>query len=219
TALLILAGVVLILAAEWTNGLRGRDFGERLMVAFFQSVTPRTAGYNTVDIAALTSPTLFIIMLLMLIGASPGSTGGGIKTTTTAILIALVRSQAYGRPSVEIMERRVPGADVARALATATMYGLTLIVGILLVQIVQGWGRPTILAHADFQRIVFECISALGTVGLSMNYTDHLTPAGRLIITGLMFFGRLGPIAIAVTFVGRVRGGRYQYPEETVLTG
>lgn len=219
SALLVVVAAVLLLLLEWHHSLAGLPLPSRLMGALFQAVTPRTAGFNTIGIADLTSPSLLIIMLLMLIGASPGSTGGGIKTTTFAILLALVRSQVSGRASVELMERRIPAADLARALAIVAMYGLTLVVGALLLLAAQGWGRSITAGHDDFQRVLFECVSALGTVGLSMDYTPQLTPVGRLIITAMMLIGRLGPISIVLSFAGRRHGGRYEYCEESVMTG
>ena len=219
SGLLIVAGALLLLILEWHNSLAGLPLHSRLLGALFQSVTPRTAGFNTIGIADLTSPTLLIIMILMLIGASPGSTGGGIKTTTFAILLALIRSHVRGRTAVEIMERRIPTQDLARALAIVAMYGLTLVLGVLMLLSAQGWDQSVTAGHEDFQRVLFECISALGTVGLSMDYTTHLTPAGRLIITAMMLMGRLGPISIVLSFVGRQRGGRYEYCEESVMTG
>lgn len=217
---LILVGAALILAIEWGRALGTLPAGSRIQAALFQSVTARTAGFNTVEIGDLTAPVVFVIILLMIVGASPGSTGGGMKTTTLAILLALVRSHAYGRSAVELGERRIPHTDVARALATFSIYILTLLVGIFLLLVAEGWGGPAAEGQSRFMRLAFECASALGTVGLSMNSTTAgVCAASKLILIGLMIIGRLGPLAVALTLIGRVSTRQFQYPEESVTTG
>lgn len=209
---LIVVGTAGLLVLEWgARSSGGAGLGP--MDALFHSISARTAGFNTVPMASLTSPALFFIILLMLVGASPGSTGGGLKTTTTAILAAMVRSQVRGRRSAEMLGRRLPTQEVARALATAAMYATTLVVGLLALLFVQGPG------HTDFLPLAFEAVSALGTVGLSMGATGELNEAGRLVVVVLMLCGRLGPITILLTWVGRPHGGHYEYAKESVMTG
>jgi trk system potassium uptake protein TrkH len=219
TGLLLAAGTLAMLALEWKHSLAGMGAGERLWAAFFQAMTPRTAGFNTVDIGALFSSTLLVIMLMMIVGGSPGSTAGGIKTTTLAILLGLVRSQALGRARVELRERAIPEQDVARALATIALYTVTMIAGIGLLLVSESWGRPAGEGQGRFLELSFETISALSTVGLSMGATAGLSTSGKLVIVLMMLCGRLGPIAVVAALVGRARGGRYEYAEESVLTG
>ena len=217
---LVAGGALLILLFDWNQGLAGDPWPARLWAALFQSVTARTAGFNTVEIGDLSAPSVFIIIMLMFVGASLGSTGGGIKTTTFAILLSLVRSQSLGNADVELRRRRLPPGDVARALALFSMYTFTLLIGILMMLLAQGVTDSTRGGQNEFLRIFFECVSALGTVGLSMDWTTaDLTTSSRLVAIVLMICGRLGPIAIALTFVGRTAGRQFTYPEESVLTG
>lgn len=219
TALLLVLGMVAILLLEWGHSLAPHGVAVKILASFFQSMTTRTAGFNTLEIADLTAATLLVIILLMVIGASPGSTGGGIKTTTFAILLALMRSQTYGRRSVELRRRRIPAGDVARALATIAMYCLTLFVGFMALLVVEKQGGSAAMVHDQFLDILFETVSALSTVGLSMGYTSDLTPAGRLIVTVLMVCGRLGPIVVVVGLFGERPHLNYEFAEESVLTG
>ncbi len=220
TLILLVLGSVGLLALEWDGALGHLPWHGRLLAAFFQSMTARTAGFNTIEMGDLAPPALFMIILLMIIGASPGSAAGGIKTTTLAILLALVRSQAYGRSAIELRERRLPAEDVARALATFALYMLTLIVGLILLMLAQGHGMTPREDQAGFLALLFEATSALGTVGLSLDWTtSQLNSAGRVVVIALMICGRLGPIIIFLTLIGRPATRRFQYPEESVMTG
>lgn len=209
TAVLLVAGTVLFMALEHTNTLRGFSWPVKLLASFFQSVTPRTAGYNTIDIAALYPATLFCMCILMFIGASPGSTGGGIKTTTFAVLGLSVASLSGGREEVEVFGRRIPFSQVLKALA---IFLLAL-----------GWVAITVFVllmveHKDFLKLLFETISAFGTVGLSTGITPELTPAGRIVIILTMFIGRLGPLTVAFALAQR-RHALYRRPEEQIIVG
>ena len=220
TLILLAGGTAALLLLEWNGALGQLPWHGRPLAAFFQSMTARTAGFNTVEIGALTAPSLIIIILLMIVGASPGSTGGGIKVTTLAILLALVRSQAYERRGVDWGGRSIRGNDVARALAIASLYMLTLFVGLTLLLLIQGPGLTPHGQQAMFLPLLFEAASALGTVGLSLDWTTGQLHAGsKVVVMGLMLCGRLGPIVIFLSFIGRPAPRRFEYPEEPVMTG
>ena len=212
TAALLTAGTVLIYALEYRNPqtLGAMGGGNRLLVAFFQSVTTRTAGFNTVDIAALRVPTQILMIMLMFIGASPGSTGGGIKTSTFSTLIFGVRTILSGREEVDAFGRRVSNQVVQKAIAIFFIsLGLVLTSTTLL----------TIFEGAGFLPALFEATSAFGTVGLSMGITTKLALAGKTIIILTMFSGRLGPLTLAMALASRPKSNAIKYPEDKILIG
>jgi trk system potassium uptake protein TrkH len=211
TGWLIALGTLGILALEWSNTLAPLSGTGKLLGSYFTAVTPRTAGFNTLDTGALRPATQFFIIMLMFIGASPGSTGGGIKTTTFGLLTAAVWSQGKGKEDVEVLGRRIPMEQVTRALAVALLsVGLVAVVTLLL----------TLTEAADFLTLLFETVSAFGTVGLSMGITPKLTTLGRLLIIGTMYAGRLGPLTLVVAIV-RHRKPKIvvRYVEDRVLIG
>lgn len=185
----------------------------------FLSVTSRTAGYNTVDMGLLTNATLLVVILLMIIGASPGSTGGGIKTTTFAVLVALVRSRTRNRPSVELMGRSVAPETVSKAIAATAGMLVTMVVAVLLLEYTESGYSPFQTAEVGFMAHLFEVVSALGTVGLSTGITSSLSGQGQLIITACMFLGRLGPLIVGASIVGLQATPPYKLPEERIIIG
>ncbi|WP_018084891.1 TrkH family potassium uptake protein [Desulfurispora thermophila] len=195
TAGLIVCGTLLFYLFENDNTIKNYTWTGKLLASYFQSVTPRTAGYNTVDISALHSYTQMMIIILMFIGASPGSTGGGIKTTTFAVLGSSILSLARGSIDVTIFRRMVPREQVAKSLA------------ILLLAIALVLGVSTALLYTEHQDnfllTLFETVSAFGTVGLTMGLTPHLSDAGRLIIILTMFLGRVGTMTAVLAFAER----------------
>lgn len=219
TGVLLAAGTLLILGFEWSNAktLGPLPLGEKVLAAWFQAVTPRTAGFNTVDIGALAAPTLFLMIALMFIGASPGSTGGGVKTSTFGIMLAAVWSTVRGSADVVVFKRRLAPDAVARAFALSLIafFAVTLIASALLA--VEG---------RDFLRVLFETTSAFGTVGLSMGHpgsplslAGFFGAAGKLMIMAMMFMGRLGPLTLVIALAGRGTPPRLQHPEGKVLIG
>lgn len=220
SALLVLWGAFAIALLEASHTLAGRSPLEALFCALFQSVTARTAGFNTLEISHLSGPALCVMMALMFVGASPGSCGGGVKTTTFAVLLGIVVSRARGRSDTEIHGRRISPSQVSKALATfaAALCAFALIFFAL--QITEAGRLGTAAARERFLDLAFESVSALGTVGLSMGVTPELSVAGRMVIALAMFAGRLGPLTLAFSMVGERRSGaRYTYPEESVLVG
>ncbi|MDR5694774.1 MAG: TrkH family potassium uptake protein [Armatimonadota bacterium] len=182
----------------------------KLLAAFFQSVTPRTAGFSTLDIAHFREPTLLLLSVLMFIGASPGGTGGGIKTTTFAVLLAAIWTMIRGRQDVEIYNRRVPSVVIYKAL-TIALVAVALVVTMTI-----------LLATLERSKVVpalFEVTSAFGTVGLTTGITPRLTAAGKVLLIVTMFLGRVGLLTFTLAFMRRQAPMRYRYPEERVLVG
>jgi trk system potassium uptake protein TrkH len=208
---LIAAGTAILLLFEWSNTLAPLDGPGKLLGAYFTATTPRTAGFNTLDTAALRPATQFLIVLLMFIGASPGSTGGGIKTTTFGLLAAAVWSQGRGRDDVVILGRRIPVEQVNRALAVTFLSSCLVVVVTLFLCLTE---------EANFLTLLFETVSAFGTVGLSMGITPKLSSLGRLLIIGTMYAGRVGPLTLVFALAqSRKPQNGVRHVEDRVLIG
>jgi len=210
SAALVGVGAVVFYAVERGGALGGMTAGQKALACAFQSVTARTAGFNTVDISQVGSAGLLLMICLMFIGASPGSTGGGVKTTTFAILLQAMRATFRRRPQVDFFQRAVPMEVVRRAVALIVLSALLVLATMVVLMSVEG--QP-------FRVVAFETVSAFGTVGLSAGATPLLTDPGRLIITALMFVGRLGPLTLALSLLGELRPARFQYAEERIMVG
>jgi len=218
SVVLWLSGALIFLLLERNNTMADLSWPHKVLAAAFQSVTPRTAGYNTLDFGAMREPTLIFTVLLMLVGGAPGSCAGGLKITTVVVVIASVRARLRGDEQVSLLRRTVPTEIVSRAFYTLTL-GLLLVlvmVTILLLteeQIVGG-------RHVDrLTGMLFETTSAFGTVGLSTGVTPLLSPAGKIVIILTMFCGRLGPLAVALAVFRQRPRPRYEYPKEELATG
>lgn len=211
-AVLLISGTVLVFLLEQGNPatLGPLDSFTRVQAAFFQSATARTAGFNTIDTASLLNPTLLVVMVLMFIGASSGSTGGGIKVTTFFLLLLTVRSIVKGQENPHLFSRRVSSQIVGKAMAifSASLF-LVLTSAFLL----------TLFEEAEFLPCLFEAISAFATVGLSMGITPDLSLPGKIVVIMTMFFGRLGPLTIAMALATRGPKEQFRYPEEKLLVG
>ncbi len=209
TLLLLAVGTVWCLVAEWNHSMVGLPLVDKLANAFFQAVTPRTAGFNSLDLRLFQPATVVVFMVLMFIGASPGGTGGGIKTTTAAVLLGAIPAISRGESRVVLFRRTVPLETVYRSAAL-----VVLSLGVLLM------GTVALLAtqRIPFESAVFEVFSALGTVGLSLGATGMLDGAGKLIIIAVMFVGRIGPLALALV-LGRAQAGRVRYPDARIMVG
>jgi len=202
-------------AATWrASSPLGRLWTERLAGAWFLSTTARTAGFNTVDTARLSPPTKFLTIMLMFVGASPGSTGGGIKTVTLAVIVCGIGSVLRGRTDLPHAFRRTITRDVVlRALAVTALSAIWVAAAAM---VVSAWGlRPD--AQFTFLDVLFETTSAFATVGLSTGTTPLLTTAGRLLIILTMFVGRVGPLTLLVAMQGRAERPRWAYPTEPVV--
>ncbi len=218
TLILIISSGIMITIMEWHNTLRPLSVPDRFLAGFFHAVTARTAGFNTIPIGNFTNVTLFILMLLMFIGASPGSCGGGIKTTTFATLIILGSSKLKGFKRPEVFYRTISQESVNKAISLVMTSMLVIIVGTMLMLVTEQGNVPVPLSRGHFLKLLFEVVSAFGTVGLSTGITADLTTVGKLILTVIMFIGRLGPLVIAMA-VSRTIAPRYQYAEENIMVG
>ncbi|WP_163100360.1 TrkH family potassium uptake protein [Peribacillus alkalitolerans] len=211
--LLVIIGTVLTLIFEYGNQktMQPLSYTGKVLAALYQSITPRTAGSNTLNIPDLTQPTLFLTIILMFIGASPGSTGGGIKTTTFATLLGAVWTQIKGKEDVVFFRNRVTLETILKAL-TVTVSGLFLVITITMLLTITEPGK-------EFLMIFFEATSAFATVGLSMGLTPELSPIGRLLIIFTMFAGRVGPLTIAIAIAMRRKTDPYRYPKGKIMIG
>ncbi|MGQ9525730.1 MAG: TrkH family potassium uptake protein [Armatimonadota bacterium] len=222
TALLILIGTVVIAAAEWENPdtLGKLPWPVRLMASYFQAITPRTAGFNTIEVAHLHGSTLFFIGILMFIGASPAGTGGGIKTTTAALILAAVAAVLHNRQEAEMLGRRIPTELVYRALAIVALAALWVNLALLALTFTEVRVLEAAGITCDvFAKLFFEVLSAFGTVGLSTGITPHLSVIGRIVIVVTMYVGRVGPLTAALAFLQQTPKARRTLPEERILIG
>lgn len=192
TLALLVSGMVAYLTFEWRGVLGDLAISDRLVNAWFMSVTARTAGFNTVDYGTLGNDAAFTTIMLMFVGGAPGSTAGGIKVTTLAVLAALAWSRFRGRRFVQVHARGVPEDTIERAVTLSLLAVVVLTIAILLLNALHQAGSDLVAARAEFLPIVFEAVSALATVGLSMGVTNRLDDAEKLVVIFLMFVGRVG---------------------------
>lgn len=214
TILLILLGFISILLLEYNNPdtLGPLSWPQKLLAALFQSVTPRTAGFNTVDMAKYSISAQLMTIILMFIGGSPGSTAGGIKTTTFGVIISQVVSVIVGKESPQVFKKRIPMDVINKALALFSVAMFLVLLVTMLLSITE-------TGHS-FMELIFETTSAFATVGLTLGITTSLTVPGKLIIAFTMFAGRLGPLTLIMAIAAR-QGKRvkYKYPEGKILVG
>ncbi|MBZ2175450.1 TrkH family potassium uptake protein [Schnuerera sp. xch1] len=215
TSILLLLGFIFIFVSEYSNldTIGGLPFADKITSAMFQSITTRTAGFNSIDMASLRSSTTFLFIILMFIGGSPGSTAGGIKTTTFGVIMLTIRSVLKGDKDVEVYNRSISSKLIYKALAVIGI-GMLIIIFVTMILTVTEAGY-------DFLDLLFEVVSAFGTVGLTRNVTSNLSIVGKIIIASTMFVGRLGPItvAFALTKKERKNKGYYKHPEGKILIG
>ncbi|MBK6902721.1 MAG: potassium transporter [Saprospirales bacterium] len=210
TGILLLVGTVVFFFTEYGNSLKEHQtwFG-KFTTAFFMSATPRTGGFNTVDYTALTIPTLMVTLLFMWIGASPASTGGGIKTTTFALATLNILAIARGKRRIELASRQISSLAVNRAFAILCLSLIVLGFSVMFVSLFE--------PQLGLMKVAFECFSAFGTVGLSMGVTPTLSPPSKIVIILTMYIGRIGMINILVGMLRQMNAEYYQYPKEDIL--
>ena len=212
TVVLLVVGTIVLTAAERDNPdtLGSLSPNQKLLAGFFTAVMPRTAGFNAIDVAAMTSESWFATVVLMFIGGGSASTAGGIKVTTFGLLAFVLWAEVRGEQGVNVGHRRVPLANQRQALAVVLLgVGLVTVSTFLLLG----------LTTFSLDRVLFEVVSALGTVGLSTGITDDLSVAGEVLIIVLMFVGRIGPLTLASALALRERAHRYELPEERTIVG
>lgn len=211
TSLLIVLPFLFFLFFEWDKSLMGCTPKEKVLSSLFQIITPRTAGFNTMDLNSLSFSAVSLLIFLMFVGASPGSTGGGIKTSTFGVIFAFMKSRIAARDSVSIFHRTLPGLIVMRAFTVVTLsIGVIFLSSFILFMI-----QPML----SMKQVFFEVFSAFGTVGLSLGITPELNDAGKIVIVLTMYIGRIGPLTMLYAFSREKAFGKFEYVEESVMIG
>ncbi len=210
TAALLTGGTLLFLLTEGNGLFVGMGAGERFLAAFFAAVTPRTAGFNTIDLAAMSSAGKVLTMLLMFVGGSPGSTAGGIKTTTLVVILLYIKSYLFHEKDCVAFQRRL-GQDAVKRASVVIFINFSLAIFAVMVLLV---GQDLPLAD-----VLLEAFSAIGTVGMSTGLTRELNTLSRIVIMMLMFLGRVGSLSFAMSFTERRHTGELRYPEEDIVVG
>ncbi len=212
TLALLMGGTLILLGLEWNNPAHPTDPASQVANAWFHSVTLRTAGFNTIDHGQLSAPSKLFGIMLMFVGASPGSTGGGVKTICLAISILTLRAVLKGRTNVEVMKRTIPEVQVYRGLAVIALALTTQMLSSLLLISIER--QPLlVLDH------LYEVGSALGTVGVSTGVTAGLQPGSKLVLVVTMFLGRVGALTLVAALAGTSNKANYEYPEERIVLG
>lgn len=209
STILLVIGFMIFYLAEYNNTLKELDTWGRISTAFFATVTPRTAGFNTFDVGNLMVPTILIYLILMWIGASPGSTGGGLKTSTFAVAVLNAISISKGKDRIEAFKREISGQSVRKAFAVILLSFLVIGVAVLLIS----------MFNPEFStlQIAFECFSAFSTVGLTLGITSDLSTSSKYVIIVIMFLGRVGTLTILIGVIRNVKTLNYKYPKENVF--
>lgn len=211
TAFFVVVPTVIFLVSERAHTFAPLGRAQQLLAALFSAVTPRTAGFNTVDTAALGDGSILLTLVLMIVGGNPGSTAGGMKTTTLLVVLLSARSMLFGRQDVNALGRRIEPETLRRASSVATIYLSLCTLSALAILLIQ----PE-LALRD---VLFEVFSAVNTVGMSTGVTRELGTLARLIIMALMFCGRMGSLTFALMFTSRRKAAPVQYPTEKIMVG
>lgn len=214
TAVLITVGAVMFFVFEYSNPktMGPLSMKGKILASIFASITPRTAGYNTISTGDMTMAGKFLTIILMFIGASPGSTGGGIKTSTATLLFMTVMAVIHGNDDTEIFKKRIGKPLVYRA-AAITLISFTLVIGVTMIL--------AITQKGDFIEFLYEATSAFGTVGLTLGLTPRLTLIGKIAIILTMYSGRVGPLTLALAFAHKMQttSSAIKYPEDKLLVG
>ena len=219
TIILILFGTICFLLLEMDNAYRDYPLGTKIVDAFFQSVTPRTAGFDTVPQGKLSLISVHVVILLMLIGASPGSTGGGIKTSSFAIIVMAIVARIKGSYDVDIFKRTVAMESVIKAVSIFILAIFLVFVSTLALMLFESGFNPDGMVKGAELDYLFETVSAFGTVGLSLGITPYLHPPGKLILIALMIIGRVGLLTMFYVVAKPEGADRISYSEETVMIG
>ncbi len=219
TAILLFLGAVLFYLFEKNHILSDVPLQTKFLASFFQSASPRTCGFNTVDIGALTNASILLIIILMFIGASPGSTGGGVKTSSAALIFLLIWNRFHGREEVSVFNRTIPKEIITRTIfiVFASAFSISIITSVLLISAEDY--LPAFQSRHLFIEYLFESVSAFGTVGLSMNLTPKLNEIQKIAIIILMFAGRVGPLTLAFSLTRRAAKKTLTYAEEGIMVG
>jgi trk system potassium uptake protein TrkH len=210
TVFLIIVGAILYYIFEYNNTLDLFSSRDKIFVSFFQSITTRTAGFTMVDIGSLATPTFLFFIFFMFIGGASGSAAGGIKVGTFFLIIAVVYNMFRGREDVEVFDRTIHRRTVQKAVSIATLSLLTILLFCLILLYTE---------DAPFQAVIFEAFSAFGTVGLSTGLSADLSVIGKVIVSLLIFIGRIGPLTLALVLGKEIAGRKIRFPEERIIVG
>lgn len=211
TLSLIILPFISFLLIEWNRSLLGFALKDKILGSLFQVITPRTAGFNTMDMGSLHPASVLMLISLMFIGASPGSTGGGVKTTTIGVIFAFIKSRIAARESVNVFYRTLPVGLVTKAFTVMVLSICFIFLACSILFLTQ--------SGVSMEETFFEVFSAFGTVGLSMGMTAKLNAVGKVVIIASMFIGRIGPLTLLYAFSREKAFGKFQYVEESVMIG
>jgi trk system potassium uptake protein TrkH len=209
TIILLISGTIILFSLEYNKTLAGMPLGTKLLNAFFQSVSPRTAGFNSVNMASLSDASKLITMLLMFIGAAPGGTGGGIKVTTFAVIMASLIARLKSHKDVGLFNYRIEAEAVRRSFSTVTAYLGLVVLGTIVLCV----------GGVNLEEAAFEVFSAIGTVGLSLGITPGLSFVSKLVIIFLMYAGRIGSLTVFMAFSKKDPAGMLKHPVGKVIVG
>ncbi|MDR2037065.1 MAG: potassium transporter [Bacteroidales bacterium] len=211
TVILLVLGFACYMILEYNHTLKGLSWDGKLATAFFGAVTPRTAGFNTVNLTAMMPATVLLTIILMWIGASPMSTGGGIKTTTFAIACMNIFNVARGKKKMEVFRREISHTTIRRAFAVIAISILWIVLSVFCISMAE--------SQVELTAVFFECVSALGTVGLTLNLTPELGNFSKMVLVFTMFIGRVGALTILSGLMPQYSDKKYTYPQELVMVG
>lgn len=213
TMILIIFGTILFFLFEFDNPntIGNMTIGNKLLSSFFASVVPRSAGFNSISVFDMTEISRFLTIILMFIGGAPGSTAGGIKITTTALIIMTVVSVIKGRSDTEIYNRTIKKESVYKAIVIVVIDVMVVLISSMILAVTE--------SGANLETVIFECVSAFGTVGLTLGLTENLSVVGKVIITIAMFFGRLGSLTMILSMINKKMPKSIKYPEDKILIG
>ncbi len=210
TVLLIIVGAILYYIFEYKNTLDLFSVREKISVSFFQSITTRTAGFTMVDVGSLATPTLLYFIFFMFIGGASGSAAGGIKVGTFFLILAVAYNMFRGREDVEIFDRTIHRRTVQKAVSIVILSLLTILLFCLILLCTE---------DAPFYAVIFEAFSAFGTVGLSTGLSSDLTVIGKIVVSLLIFVGRIGPLTLALVLGKEITERKIRFPEESIVVG
>ena len=213
TAVLIFLGALLILVFEYNNPetLKNLPFVHKISNSFFSAITPRTAGFNSISTSGMTTAGIILTMILMFIGGSPGSTAGGIKTTTIGVMIMTVVSVIKGKEDTEIFKRKIPKSTVYKSLAVNIIAFMMLSIVVIILSVTE--------IRAGFREILYEATSALGTVGLTLGITSELSSVSKVVLMITMYCGRVGLLTVVTALYARKNVSGVKYPEDKIVVG
>lgn len=212
--ILIVTGAILILALEWSHYINNDTFTDKLLISFFQSITCRTAGFNTVEISALRESTLTVMMLLMFIGGSPGSMAGGIKVTTFAVVFGVILAKFKGKNEIVFWHRRISDKLIAKSTTLVILSFTVIYISTIVLLSLHSFDLQN-----SFLSVLFEVISAFSTVGLSTGITSSIPDDGKILIALIMFTGRIGLLAIITAITADNKSAPYSTAEENIMIG